>query len=522
VLINGILNYTRKWNEHSVNLMAGMETIEGKGNDFNAFRRYYVSTAIPELFAGGGQDKDNSGSSYEHARLNYFGRVNYNYMEKWLFEFVWRRDGSYMFPQKKRFGFFPGASLGWRISEENFWKEHLAPIEEMKLRVSYGQTGNDRIDEWQYLSSYGYNADNYVYNFGVSEANKLLYEARIPNPYITWEKANQFDAGFESHLLDGKLFVEFDYFDYRRSNILWMRNASVPASGGLTLPRENIGKVTNRGVDFLIRYREKIRDFSYHISINGGYARNKITFWDEAPGRMSWQTSTGHPIPSDPENADADLYYDAIGIFRDEAAVEAYPHWENARPGDIIFRDVNKDGVIDGLDRVRIDKNDVPRFTGGVSLGVSYRQFDLSVLFQGAAGAVRFVSTESGYIGNFLKDFYDKRWTAEHPDAPGPRAYNRDAEYWRNNRNTYFLKNSDYVRLKTLEVGYTLPAAVAGKLGFENIRMFVNGYNLFTFSPGLKDFDPESGHSDLGGESQPYPAQRVINGGINLTFKRTK
>jgi TonB-linked SusC/RagA family outer membrane protein len=518
LLLNGVLNYEKKFGRHAFNLMAGMESIEDRGNDFEAYRRYFASTALPELFAGGTQDKDNTGKSYQKARMNYFGRLNYNYMEKYMVEFVWRYDGSYIFPKDNRFGFFPGISLGYRISEEGFWKEKLSFFEEMKLRFSYGQTGNDRINEWQYLSSYAYSSN--VYNFGITEAGKLSYESRIPNTNITWEKANQMDVGFETYLLNHKLFFEFDYFDYRRSNILWKRNASIPQSTGLTLPRENIGKVTNHGFDFHIRYQDRIQKVGYSISFNGGYARNKITFWDEAPGREPWQVSTGHPIPTDPENADNDLYYQAIGIFRDQAAVDAYPHWENARPGDIIFKDVDDDGKITGLDRVRSDKNNIPRFTGGLKLGVNYRQFDLSALFQGAAGAVRFVSMESGLIGNFTKYFYDHRWTSDNIDASGPRAYNRDAEYWRNNRNTFFLYNSDYIRLKTLELGYSVPKSFASHIGFANIRLYVSGYNLLTFtSAKMKDFDPESNSNDIGGQSQPYPSQQVINGGISLTFK---
>jgi TonB-linked SusC/RagA family outer membrane protein len=515
LLLNGIINYKKTLGTHEINLMAGVESREGKGTNFNAYRRHFASTAIDELFAGGGENQDNNGTSYENARLNYFGRVNYNYSEKLLFEFVWRYDGSYMFPKDSRFGFFPGVSLGWRMSEENFWKENLSFAEDFKLRVSYGQTGNDRIDEWQYLSSYSY--DSFVYNFGINEANKLLYEARIPNENVTWEVANQADIGFESYFSDHKLYFEFDYFDYRRSKILWWRNASVPSSTGLTLPRENIGKVTNRGVDFTISYHDKIQDLAYNISFNGGYAKNKITFWDETPGVPEWQKSTGKPIPTN-SSVSNDLYYEAIGIFKDQAAVDAYPHWENARPGDIIFRDVNDDKKIDGLDRVRNNKNNIPRFTGALKAGITYRQFDLSVLFQGAAGAVRYISTESGQIGNFLKDFYDNRWTPDNPDAGGPRAYNRDAEYWRSNRNTYFLKKSDYIRLKTLEIGYTFPVTVNNKLGIDGLRIYLSGYNLWTYCPDIKDFDPESEQTGLDGQSQPYPAQRVINGGISLTF----
>ncbi|MDR1780997.1 MAG: TonB-dependent receptor [Tannerella sp.] len=519
LLMNGMFNYETKIGNHALKLMVGMESIEDKSNSFQAYRRYFTSTAIPELFAGGTADKDNTGTSTIGARLNYFGRVNYNYLEKYLVEFVWRYDGSYIFPKEHRYGFFPGVSLGYRISEEGFWKDNLSFFEEMKIRFSYGQTGNDRIDEWQYLSSYAYSS--YVYNFGVSEASKISYESVIPNVNITWEKANQMDVGFETYILKNKLFFEFDYFDYRRSNILWRRNASIPSSTGLTLPRENIGKVTNRGFDFSIRYQDKIGKVGYNISFNGGYARNKITFWDETPGLDPWQVSTGHPIPTDVNNVSNDLYYQAIGIFKDQAAVDAYPHWENARPGDIIFEDVNGDGKITGLDRVRSDKNNIPWFTGGLKIGVNYKSFDLSALFQGAAGSVRFVSMESGLIGNFTKYFYDNRWTPENPDASGPRAYNRDAEYWRNNRNTYFLYNSDYVRLKTLELGYSVPKNIANHVGFENIRLFLSGYNLLTFtSREMKDFDPESNNNDIGGQSQPYPSQMVINGGISLTFKK--
>jgi TonB-linked SusC/RagA family outer membrane protein len=517
LLVNGILNYGATIGSHALNLMAGMETIENTGNNFQAYRRYFASTAIPELFAGGTQDKDNDGSSYQRARLNYFGRVNYNYREKYMLEFVWRYDGSYIFPRENRFGFFPGVSAGYRISRESFWTEKLPFLEETKIRFSFGQTGNDRIDEWQYLSSYAYSS--YVYNFGITEAGKLSYESRIPNTSITWEKANQMDVGFETYLLNSRLFFEFDWFDYRRSNILWRRNASIPQSTGLTLPRENIGKVTNRGFDFQIRYQDQIRNFRYNVSFNGGYTRNKITFWDEAPGREPWQVSTGRPIPTDPDNADNDLYYQAIGIFRDQAAVDAYPHWENARPGDIIFKDVNGDGKITGLDRVRSEKNNIPRFTGGLKLGAGYGSFDLSALFQAAAGAVRFVSMESGLIGNFTKYFYDNRWTPDNPGASGPRAYNRDAEYWRNNRNTFFLYNSDYIRLKTLELGYSAPKSFTKRLGLQSLRLFVSGYNLLTFtSREMKDFDPESDSNDIGGQSQPYPSQKVVNGGISLTF----
>jgi TonB-linked SusC/RagA family outer membrane protein len=505
LLLNALVNYETKFDKHGLRFLVGMESIQGNGDDFNAYRRYFVSTEIDQLFAGGDLEKNNGGSGYENARLNYFGRINYNFDEKFLLELLWRYDGSYIFPKEKRYGFFPGVSAGWRISEEAFWKDKVSFIDRFKLRASWGQTGNDRIDEWQYLATYGM-ASNTYYVLGVNQENKLLSESRIPNQHVTWEVANQTDIGFEGAILNNKLSFEFDYFYNVRNNILWKRNASVPTSTGLTLPRENIGKVRNQGVDFMVGYQDQWDDFRFNVSLNGGYAKNKIVFWDEAPGAPEWQQSTGKPIGSE-------LYYEAIGIFKDQADVDSYPHWQNARPGDIIFRDVNDDGKIDADDRVRNSKSTVPRFTGGVNVGLFYKQVDLSLLFQGSAGAVVYISTESGDIGNFLKEYYDERWTPSDTNAKGPRVNVNTAEYWLNG-NTHFLYNTDYIRLRNLEFGYSIPQTIVRKLGVTKLRFYLSGYNLLTFCPGLKNFDPEM--DDGGGRG--YSVPRVVNFGVNLSF----
>lgn len=505
--LNTLVSYeTKILEKHNLKILVGTERISGNSMNFSAFRKYYVSGAIDELFAGGDAEKTNTGSSSETARLNYFGRVNYDYLSKYLFEFVWRYDGSYIFPETKRFGFFPGVSLGWRMSEENFWTGIKHIVNHFKLRGSWGQTGNDRIETYQYLSSYGFvTGTSSIYTFNSNVENKVLNELRIPNPNVTWEVANQSNIGFDAQMFDGKISFGGDYFYNLRSDILWQRNASVPESSGLTLPRENIGKVVNQGAEFQASYKNHLGSFNYEVSANISFNRNKIKFWDETPGIPEYQKSTGHPMNSA-------LYYNSIGIFRDQAAVDAYPHWTGARPGDIIFEDVNKDSKIDGLDRVRIYKTDLPTHTGGLNFDLSYKNFYTSIFLQWATGAVRNNYYEmQGEVGNFLKQDVEGRWTTSNPDASKPRIWNRYTEYWRNNQNTYWLQNSDYIRLKNLEIGYNVPKTACSKLYLNGMRVYFTGLNLLTLTK-VKDFDPETT------SATSYPLNRVLNLGLTLTF----
>lgn len=411
--LNFLVNYEKPWRNHYLKLLGGVERFTSDMASFNAFRRYFVSTAIDQLFAGGDLDKDNTGTASQTARLNYFGRINYNYQQKYLIEFVWRYDGSYIFPAEKRFGFFPGISAGWKISDENFWKNNVSIINDLKLRASWGKTGNDLITPYQYLASYSLSNRTYVFNTTVEA--KLLSELRIPNPNVTWEVAQQTNIGFDGHMLNNKFFFSFDYFRNLRSNILIQRNASVPSSTGLTLPAENIGKVSNRGFEFEFGFTDRYNDLALQFSLNGGFTKNRIEFWDESPGVSDYQKSTGHPMGSM-------LLYNAIGIFRDQAAVDKYPHWPGARPGDIIFEDVNNDGQINGLDQVRIFKNNIPTFTGGLSIGVTYKNFYMNALLQYATGAmqIHYVPSGDGWA-NYLEEDIDGRWTPDNIDAKKPR-----------------------------------------------------------------------------------------------------
>lgn len=521
ILLNGLVNYEHRFgNVHNTKFLVGAERITGNGDYFRAYRRNYITALIDQLnFGAQDQFLTNSGTAYHQARLNYFGRVNYDFREKILAEFVWRYQASYIFAPEHRWGFFPGVSLGYKISNEDFFRNNVGFINDLKLRASWGRTGNDQISEWNYLSTYavgGIRAQSwnpplpFITNGNVE--NPALYEVQVPNPLATWESADQSNVGFDAQLLKGRLSITADYFVYKRSDILIKRNASVPGTVGFEPPAENIGKTSNRGFDFSINYNNRAGQLTYSVGLNGGYQKNRIDFWDEPAGGPSYQRTTGYPINSA-------LYYKAIGIFHDQAEIEKYPHWSNARPGDVIFEDLagpdgKPDGKIDGWDRIRIYRSDIPRFTGGITGNLQYRGFDLSLLIQGAAGAVRYISTESGEIGNFLQSFAEDRWTTTNPSASGPRTFNRGNEYWVGQGNTFWLHKTDYIRLKNIELGYNLPASLISKASLQNFRVYINAYNFLTYSPDMKDFDPELGT----GSGQGYPLQKVINFGASLTF----
>ncbi len=532
-LLSGLLTYDHVFSgNHAITLLAGITKEQSNSSGFSGYRKYFSSTAIDQLFAGGSAEKNsNTTAAWQRARMSYFGRAAYNYKEKYIAEFLWRYDGSYMFPASSRWGFFPGVTGGWRISEENFFKKALPAVSSLKLRGSWGQLGNDQVyfnntlREYDYLPTYAYgdaaNA-NWGYVTG-GQVAQTLYENGVPNTKLTWEVASNSDIGLEGSLLNGKIFFEFDVFQNKRSNILWRQSASIPQTTGATLPATNIGRVTNKGYEFRVGYNGQVGGLKYNVSVNGGYAKNTITFWDETPGAPEWQRSTGKPIPSnvnDPNNQNGTLLYQYDGIFSTQADIDANKLDYSGvgasllRPGDMKLKDINGDGKIDGNDRVRADRNNQPRFQGGFNASLSYKNFDFTMLIQASTGGQIFLQTESGTIGNFLQYSYDNRWTVDNPSTVNPRIVDRSNQYF-SNGTSYWLKSTDYARLKNVELGYTLPNTIGSKIGLNNLRVYVNGLNLATYSPSMKGlFDPES----LSGSAQYYPQARVMNMGVSVRF----
>ena len=498
------LNYVKKLGDHNMAVMAGIERQTQEYYWFSAYRNEFVTDQLEQLrFGANNTSKTNDGSLSETARLNYFGRVNYDYKNKYLGEFVWRYDGSQIFDPTYRWGFFPGVSVGWVLSEENFMA-NVSFVSRLKLRGSIGTMGNDKIAPYQYLALFEFGG-NYIFNENVD--TKSLRPSSVANQGVSWEVAHNKDIGLEGSLFGNKVSFEFDLFKNLRTDILMPANASIPLSAGFTPPDQNIGKVENKGFDLSLSYNSTInKDMFWSIGFNGGYAKNKVLFWDEPAGRLPWQVSTGKPLGGE-------LLYNALDVFKDQAAVDAYPHWPGARAGDIRFEDVNGDGEITVDDRVQTDKSNFPTFVGGLNLMYTWKGLELTILMQGATGAQQYIYVESGEFGNYLHDFADGRWTTANPNSEKPRAYNREDQYWIVGHNTHFMRSTNYLRMKNLRLAYTIPEKILSKAGIKYAQVYYSGMNLFTWDT-YKIFDPEN--SDDGGSA--YPQRRLFNLGVNLTF----
>lgn len=510
------LNYDTKIGGNSLGLMVGVTQENFSGEGFSAFRRNFNSSAVDQLFAGGTLGQETGGFAYNRPRLGYYGRAQYDFNEKYLLEFIFRYDGSYIFPEEQRFGFFPGILAGWNVTNEDFF--NVPGVDYLKLRASYGQMGNDQVffndqlQEFAYLSSYGFG--EYPIN---SVVETTLQEEVLANRNFTWERANNLNFGIDAILFNNKIDMTLEYFINRRDQILIQLTGSTPASSGINtlLPPVNAGEVENKGFEYNIGYNGGAgKAFQWRFGLNGGYAKNKVIFMDEIPGAPDYQLMEGRPIG-------AYLVYQSDGVFLDQAEIDANELdysavTGNLLPGDMKFEDVNGDGRIDGDDRVRIDDNGTPTFNFGANFTASYKGFDITALLQGATGSSLRVQTESGDIGNYLKWSHDNRWSIDSPSSEHPRLASRGDTYYTGGNygdNTYWLFSKNYLRLKNLEIGYTLPSTLTDKLSLGSLRAYVNGLNLITLD-SLDFFDPES----TAGSGVYYPQTRIVNLGLNVSF----
>jgi len=492
-----------------------------------------------------------------HAYEGFVARVTYGYKGKYLAEFDAGYNGSENFPPQTRFGLFPAYSLGWVASNENFWwKNDLVSF--LKIRGSLGLVGNDQLlinnnpVRYMYMPNvWGYgNGTLQGYYFGMYGNGRTkvqgAWENTLGNPDITWETAQKANVGFEARLLKDKISVTYDHYVENRKNILSYRG-TMPGVVAAALPPYNIGKVKNWGNELEISYREKSnKRFNYWVKANVANNQNKILFMDEAilPG-LEYQAQTGKPIgqnkylqadglytswaqlyavdgnnnpilsqPVLAKNVSGQTYTNASGqpVYQKDLSFNGVP----LQPGDIKLIDINEDGVIDYKDYEMSGKTKIPQFTYGLSLGFTYKGFDMSVLFQGAAGvaAQPMPSTDLHFNGT-TEALFEVDWNRFTPDryAAGQEidfpmaAYNRQTYM-----NTFFRVSTSYVRLKNAEVGYTFQKGMLRRIGIASARVYVNGFNLHTWSANSIWGDPEN----MG--FMGYPLTRVYNTGLSINF----
>ena len=524
VTLNARLGYSRLFgNAHKVDVFVAYEQSKYDYSTLSGYRTNFLSTTLQDLFAGGSKpdDKDNSGYSDATARRNFFGRINYGYKDKYLAEFTMRYDGSMNFAPGKRWGLFPAFSLGWVMSEESFFEPLKKYVSFFKLKGSWGQMGNDAISAYQYLSQYAFTSNSAYFGTGSNGAvTKGFYLTRTANPNVTWEKATTTNLGFSAQFLDGKFGLDFDYFHSSRKDILITRNASIPAYTGLVLPAENLGKVNNSGIELVANYQDRSGDFVWSVTGNFTFAKNKVVYMDEAASTPDWQRTTNHPI-------DGLVLYKSLGIYQTQAQVDNTPHLSGAQPGDLIYQDTNGDKKITWDDAVRIDETSTPQIIYGLTLNGSWKGIDLNVFFQGQARAKQIIQPTM----NMARDFYDGRWRTENTAdenmaARWPKAFIKQTygDTWNGTASTWWMRNAAFLRLKSVELGYTLPKSLLAKIGISKLRVYVNGNNLFTIDK-FKIGDPETGttrnddgYSINSNGILAYPLQRMITFGANLTF----
>ena len=516
------LNYHNTFGKNDIQGLIVLEERNTKYSTFGANRLNY-DVLIPELNNGSSASIDigNNGSSTAGKEKSGLYRLSYAYDGKYLLEFSGRYDGNYYFAPGKRFGFFPAFSAGWRLSNEPFIKNNFSWINNLKLRGSYGESGALAGSPFQYLRSYALYSKASV--LGGNPTTGMI-ENTEPNLNITWERAKKTDVGFEATLFKSLLTIEADYFYERRDNMLASPNVTLPIEYGVGISQQNAASMSNKGFEIMLGSSHKFTNGIYvSLNINATYAKNKyLQIFENAttynnPNRRVTGRSMG-----------TQFGYQAIGFFTSadfnqdgslKAGIPSQP-WGKVYPGDIRYADESgsngkPDGKIDDNDIVPIGKSYVPEVIYGFSPSISYKGFDLNLMFQGAAnrdfiisgaGAWPFYSSSSATVENL------NYWTPNNLNAANPRITTSPSP---NNMvgSSFWVRNGNYLRLKTGQIGYTFPARIINKIKIKSLRVYVSGQNLLTWS-SLKNFDPEV--SDTQG--MYYPQQKVVSVGLNVTF----
>ncbi|MEO5893157.1 MAG: TonB-dependent receptor [Ferruginibacter sp.] len=517
----GFINYANTFGKSAVTGLVVLESRNTKSLSFRASRNNY-NLPIPELFAGGTgvSDIDNNGNSQALKQRSLVYRVTYGYNNKYLVEASGRYDGHYYFAPGHRFGFFPAFSAAWRASQEDFMKG-ITWLNELKIRGSYGQSGNLAGAPFQYLSGLTLYGNSSILNGSQTQG---LYENQEPNPNITWEKANKADIGFEARLFNGLLSIEADYFHEKRVNMLVYPNVTVPIEYGIGISQVNAGSMLNKGIEVTLGSNYSIsKDLRIGFSGNFSYAKNKLLEVFENPATYDNPNlrKTGRPLGTP-------FGYKAIGYFTEADFASpgvlkpgiATQNFSPLAPGEIRYEDVSgpngkADGVIDFNDQIAMGYPTYPAIVYGFSPTVTYKNFDFSLLFQGAgqreiqlssSAALAFDNNKNAVITTI------DHWTPTNTNAPYPRITTTPSANTQQT-STFWQRSVAYLRLRTGMLSYSLPKQLTGKIGMSLLQVYVSGQNIFTWTP-IKNFDPEISN----GRGWYFPTQKNVTVGLRAQF----
>ncbi|QEC51609.1 TonB-linked SusC/RagA family outer membrane protein [Anseongella ginsenosidimutans] len=496
---------------HNFSIMAGSDYHNFRQKTFDAQVTGYLDGSLPALGAGS-ERLSIGGYSTEDVLISYFGRLNYDYNEKYLLEATFRYDGSSRFAPGNRWGFFPSLSAAWRIDKEAFFSS--SGFDLFKLRASIASLGNQAVDLYSYEPGVELGQN---YNFGGKLAPGAATNS-YTDPSIHWETTTTYNIGLDAALLDNRLSITADVYNKRTTDIL--RTVNLPNQvGNLTGPKQNVGTVDNRGIELVLQYRNNIGDFNYDVHGNVSYNKNKVIDLD---GQILYGDGTNLPtITQEGDIMNAYYILDAIGIFQTPEEVEAHAFQDNnTRPGYIKYRDVNGDDIINGDDRIVVNASSImPKYTFGFGLNLGYKGFALSADFQGIAGikvypvdnlAMPF-NNGAGATWEWATD----AWTPENRDARLPIVTESTGEEGNYRFSDFWVRDGSYLRLKSLQLSYALPSSWLDQMKIKRLSVFVNAQNWITFSK-YDDFDPEAIVNAA--SLYHYPMLKTFSGGINVTF----
>lgn len=525
------ITYSRLFNEsHNINATLVYERRQEK-SDWSSIERKFDLLTFDEIDYAGLKDARSGGFSNEKAFISYVGRFNYDYKGKYLLELGFRNDGSYRYAPGSRWAFFPMGSVGWRLSEEKFIKDRFNFVDNLKIRASYGEAGEDAGEPFQYVPGYNLNVGYYEFNDGTLTSG--ISSPSIVNSNLSWYTSKMFDIGFDFSIFKGLFSVEFDLYQRKRGGLLAYRTVSLPNTFGAQLPQENLNSDLTRGLDLTLGHANKIGDFSYSVKANMNLARTRMEYVERGPFTSSWDRWRNQ---TSGRWNDFVWGYQLMGQFQTEEEIDYAPVHSGDRgnakelPGDYRYVDANGDGVIDGNDQTPLFWSGTPLIHYGINLEASWKNFDLYALFQGAGMySLRFKEVYAEVLwskgANTPAYFYD-RWHKEDPYDPNskwiagewPAARLIQDTGGMYNESSVWRRDASYLRLKTLELGYTLPKSILGNTGINDVRFYVNAYNLLTFcDPFVKAFDPEKAEGSYS-TGFNYPLTKSFNIGFTANF----